>query len=163
MAIRQQTDGLAEIAELLNIMKRNLRGLPLFTGRVPASFSFYLDSDKPDYEKLSITVLGATTRTVTKSIKRRKRTERWRGDEMKIRMEEDILSGTGAEIMDHLRARVFDPTEFPDTESYIWFLRNNVVRTTGLDFPLPEGDVEQQARMMFTQLAKVGALTILED
>ena len=39
---------------------------------------------------------------------------------MKIRMEEDILSGTGAEIMDHLRARVFDPTEFPDTESYIW-------------------------------------------
>ena len=41
--------------------------------------------------------------------------------------------------------------------------RNNVVRTTGLDFPLPEGDVEQQARMMFSQLAKVGALTILED
>lgn len=27
--------------------------------------------------------------------KRRKRTERWRGDEMKIRIEEDILSGTG--------------------------------------------------------------------
>ena len=49
---------------------------------------------------------------------------------MKIRIEEDILSGTGAEIMDQLRARVFDPTEFPDTESYIWFLRNNVVRTT---------------------------------
>ena len=40
---------------------------------------------------------------------------------MKIRIEEDILSGTGAEIMDQLRARVFDPTEFPDTESYIWF------------------------------------------
>ena len=68
---------------------------------------------------------------------------------MKIRIEEDILSGTGAEIMDQLRARVFDPRSSPDTESYIWFLRNNVVRTTGLDFPLPEGDVEQQARMMF--------------
>ena len=81
---------------------------------------------------------------------------------MKIRMEEDILSGTGAEIMDHLRA-VYLTHGVPDTESYIWFLRNNVVRTTGLDFPLPEGDVEQQARMMFTQLAKVGALTILED
>ena len=48
MAIRQQTEGLAEIAESLNIMKRNLRGLLLFTGRVPASFSFYMDSDKPD-------------------------------------------------------------------------------------------------------------------
>ena len=82
---------------------------------------------------------------------------------MKIRIEEDILSGTGVEIMDQLRARVFDPTEFPDTESYIWFLQSNVIRTTGLDFPLPDGDVEQQARMMFAQLAKVGALTILED
>ena len=30
---------------------------------------------------------------------------------MKIRIEEDILSGTGVEIMDQLRARVFDPTE----------------------------------------------------
>ena len=82
---------------------------------------------------------------------------------MKIRMEEDILSGTGAEIMDQLRACVFAPTTYPYTESYIWFLRNNVMRTTGLDFPLPDGDVEQQARMMFAQLAKVGALTILEN
>ena len=41
--------------------------------------------------------------------------------------------------MDQLRGRVFDPTEFPDTESYIWFLQSNVIRATGLDFPLPEG------------------------
>lgn len=82
---------------------------------------------------------------------------------MKIRIEEDILSGTGAEIMDQLRARVFDPTEFPDTESYIWFLQKQCGAYHRPDFPLPEGDVEQQARMMFSQLAKVGALTILED
>ena len=44
---------------------------------------------------------------------------------MKIRIEKDTLSGTAAEIMDQLRGRVFDPTEFPDTESYIWFLQNN--------------------------------------
>ena len=80
MAIRQQTDGLAEIVESLNIMKRNLRGLLLFTGRVPASFSFYMDSDKPDYEKLSITVRGGTIKTVTKPIKRRKNPEEWRGE-----------------------------------------------------------------------------------
>lgn len=60
---------------------------------------------------------------------------------MKIQIENDILSGTAAEIMDQLRGRAFDPTEFPDTESYIWFLQNNVIRTTGLEFPLPEGDV----------------------
>lgn len=45
---------------------------------------------------------------------------------MKIRIEEDVLEGTGTEIMDQLRGRVFDPTEFPDTESYIWFLQSNV-------------------------------------
>lgn len=76
---------------------------------------------------------------------------------MKIQIENDILSGTVAEIMDQLRGRTFDPTEFPDTESYIWFLQNNVIRTTGLEFPLPEGDVEQQARFILN-----GALTILE-
>ncbi len=81
---------------------------------------------------------------------------------MKIQIEEDVFSGTGAEIMDQLRRRVFDPAEFPDTESYIWFLQSNVTRAAGLDFPLPKGDVEQQARMVFAQLSKVGALTILE-
>lgn len=40
-------------------MKRNLRGLFLFIGRVLVSFSFYLGSDKPCYEKLFITLLGA--------------------------------------------------------------------------------------------------------
>lgn len=81
MAIRQQTDGLAEIAESLNIMKRNLRGLLLFTGRVPASFSFYMDSDKHGYEKLSIIGPGASTRTAMKSIEtRRKNIVRRRGD-----------------------------------------------------------------------------------
>ena len=66
---------------------------------------------------------------------------KWRDDEMKIQIENDILSGTAAEIIDQLRGRVFDPTEFPDIESYIWFLQNNVIRTTGLEFPLPEGGV----------------------
>ena len=82
---------------------------------------------------------------------------------MKIQMEEDILSGTGMEIMDQLRARVFDPTEFPDTESYIWFLQSNVIRTTGMECPLPEGDTEAQARAMFRHLDKIGGLTLLED
>ena len=80
MAIRQQTDGLAEIVESLNIMKRNLRGLLLFTGRVPASFSFYMDSDKPDYEKLSIIGRGVSIRTAMQSTKRRKNPEQWRGE-----------------------------------------------------------------------------------
>ena len=81
---------------------------------------------------------------------------------MKIQIEDTTYAGTGTEIMDQLRDRSFDPTEFPDTDTYIWFLQNNVIRTTGLEFPLPEGDVEQQARFIFDRLSKIGALTILE-
>jgi hypothetical protein len=82
---------------------------------------------------------------------------------MKIRIDETIYEGTGTEIMEQLRRQTFDPDEFPDTESYIWFLQGNVIRATGLDFPLPEGDTERQAKIIFTQLAKVSALTILEE
>ena len=82
---------------------------------------------------------------------------------MKIKIEEQEYEGTGIEIMDQLRGLVFDPLEFPDTESYIRFLQGNAMRTTGLDFPLPPGDPERQARDIFAQLAKVGALVLLEE
>lgn len=81
---------------------------------------------------------------------------------MKIRIEENTYEGTGTEIMDQLRLGTFAPTEFPDVESYIWFLQGNVIRATGLEFPLPDGDTERQAQIIFAQLAKVGALAILE-
>ena len=67
------------------------------------------------------------------------------------------------EIMGRLRDQTFDPTEFPDIESYIWFLQSNVIRTTGMECPLPEGDTEAQARAMFRHLDKIGGLTLLED
>ena len=47
---------------------------------------------------------------------------------MKIRIEDTAYEGTGTEIMDQLRKAAFDPTEFPDTESYIWQLRSNFIR-----------------------------------
>ena len=59
--------------------------------------------------------------------------------------------------------RAYQGSEYPDTESYIWQLRSNFIRTTGLDCPLPESDVEGQARAMFAHLAKAGALVILEE
>ncbi len=82
---------------------------------------------------------------------------------MKIQIEETIYEGSGTEIMDQLRCRMLDPTDCPDTDSYIQFLQNNIIRTTGLDFPLPQGDREGQARTIFGQLAKVGALALLEE
>lgn len=65
---------------------------------------------------------------------------------MKIQTDEDILSGSAVEIMEQFRMRTFDPGEFADTETYLWFLQHNFVRMTGMDYPLPAGSVEQQGK-----------------
>lgn len=82
---------------------------------------------------------------------------------MKIRIDERTYEGSGTEIMERLRQQTFDPTEYPDTESYIYQLRSNFMRTTDLDCDLPESGVEQQARAMIAHLSKAGALTIMEE
>ena len=82
---------------------------------------------------------------------------------MKIYIDERTYEGTGEEIMEQLRLQTFDPTEYPDTESYIFQLRSNFIRATDLECDLPESGVEEQARAMFAHLAKAGALEILED
>ena len=56
---------------------------------------------------------------------------------MKIQIEDTVYEGTAAGIMEQLRDLSFDPTESPDVETYIWFVQNNVIRTTGMDCPLP--------------------------
>ncbi|WP_325213484.1 hypothetical protein [Oscillibacter sp.] len=82
---------------------------------------------------------------------------------MKLRIEEKTYEGTGTEILEQLRLTSFDPTEFPDSESYLWQLRSNFMRATDLECPLPEGSLERQARAMFALLAKAGALEVLEN
>lgn len=82
---------------------------------------------------------------------------------MKIRIDERTYEGSGTEIMEQLRQQTFNPTEYSDTESYIYQLRSNFMRTTDLDCDLPESGVEQQARAMIAHLSKAGALTIMEE
>ena len=82
---------------------------------------------------------------------------------MKIQIEDTTYTGTGTEIMDCLRDRAFDPTEFPDTDTYIWFLQNNVIRTTGMECSLPDGSTERRARAMIKHLERIGALILLEE
>ena len=53
---------------------------------------------------------------------------------LKVQIEQTTYEGTAAEIMDRLRKETFDPTEFPDTESFLWFLRSNAIRMTGIDW-----------------------------
>ena len=81
---------------------------------------------------------------------------------MKIQIEDTTYTGTGTEIMDQLRDRSFDPTEFPDTDTYIWFLQINVIRTTEMDCPLPDGSTERRAQAMLKHLERIGALVLLE-
>lgn len=82
---------------------------------------------------------------------------------MKIRIDERTYEGTGEEILDQLRLASFDPTEFPDAESYLWQLRSNFIRATDLDCTLPDSGLEQQARAMFALLEKAGAMEVLDD
>lgn len=81
---------------------------------------------------------------------------------MKIQIEDTTYTGTGTEIMDQLRDRSFDPTEFPDTDTYIWFLQSNVIRTTEMDCPLPDSSTERRAQAMLKHLERIGALVLLE-
>ena len=82
---------------------------------------------------------------------------------MKVLIDGVIHEGSGTEIMEQLRNLTFDPDEYPDTESYIWQLRSNFMRSTGMDCVLPESGTERMALAMIAQLAKVGALEVLED
>lgn len=82
---------------------------------------------------------------------------------MKIQIDSVIYEGTAVEILDSLRDQIFDPTEFPDTETYLWFLRNNVIRSTGNEYALPEGDLEAQANAMLHYLEDIGGLLLVEE
>ena len=77
---------------------------------------------------------------------------------MKIKIDERPYEGTAVEILDQLRLASFDPTEFPDAESYLRQLRSNFIRATDLDCTLPGSGLERQARAMFALLEKAGAM-----
>jgi len=82
---------------------------------------------------------------------------------MKIKIDERTYKGSGVEILNQLRLASFDPTEFPDAESYLWQLRSNFMRATDLDCTLPGSGLERQARAMFALLAKAGAMEVLDN
>ena len=81
---------------------------------------------------------------------------------MKIQIEDTVYEGTAAGIMEQLRHLSFDPTEFPDVGTYRWFVQYHVMRTGGLDCPLPDGDTETQAAALLRHLDRFGALKLLE-
>lgn len=82
---------------------------------------------------------------------------------MKVRIDGTEHEGTAVEILDHLRMTAFDPTEYPDAGSYLRQLRENFIRATDLECVLPPSGLERQARAMFAQLARAGAMEVIDD
>ncbi len=80
---------------------------------------------------------------------------------MKIIFEDEVLKGTPSEIIDQIRRNSFDADDFPDTPSFLRFMRNSFVRMTDIPFDLPEGDLDTRSRAMLEQLAEIDALEIV--
>lgn len=77
---------------------------------------------------------------------------------MKVIIDEELYEGTAVEILDKLKERKFDLDDCPDTESYICFLQNNVIRMTDRACDLPDGSTERRAAVMIDRLESIGAL-----
>ena len=145
-------------------MKRNLRGLLLFTRKVLAYFSFRRDNDKRDYEKLFIIALGDMTRTAMQAATKTEHLSRnRRGDRMRICIEESTYDGTPIEILAQLRALHFDAGTFDGTEGYIRYMQNTIRRMTEQPCELPEGSTEERAAALIRALSEIGALELLEE
>jgi hypothetical protein len=145
-------------------MKRNLRGLLLFTRKVLAYFSFRRDNDKRDYEKLFITALGDMTRTAMQAATKTEHLNRnRRGDRMRICIEESTYEGTPIEILTQLRALHFDAGTFDGTEGYIRYMQNTIRRMTEQPCELPESSTGERAAALIRVLSEIGALELLEE
>ena len=145
-------------------MKRNLRGLLLFTRKVLAYFSFRRDNDKRDYEKLFIIAPGDMTRTAMQAATKTEHLNRnRRGDRMKICIEESTYEGTPIEILAQLRALHFDAGTFDGTEGYIRYMQNTIRRMTEQPCELPESSTEERAAALIHVLQEIGALELLEE
>ena len=145
-------------------MKRNLRGLLLFTRKVLAYFSFRRDNDKRGYEKLFIIALGDTTRTAMQAVTKTEHLNRnRRGDRMRICIEESTYEGTPIEILTQLRAMHFDAGTFDGTEGYIRYMQNTIRRMTEQPCELPESSTGERAAALIRVLSEIGALELLEE
>ncbi len=82
---------------------------------------------------------------------------------MHIQVDNNHFYGTAVEILGQMRGMQFDPTEYPDDETYLWQLQANYIRFVGQECPIPKGDLETQAVAMFRRLEGIGALRFVED
>lgn len=81
---------------------------------------------------------------------------------MRIRIEEEIYTGTPREIMKQIWENSFDKAQFPDLEGYIRHLCEAFTRMT--DVPCKKKpDIEAQAKELLMALADIDALEVLSN
>lgn len=81
---------------------------------------------------------------------------------MKIIFEDEVFEGSPSEIIDQFRRDTFDVDDFPDSASFLRYMRNNFVRMTDMPFDLPDGDLDTRAKAMLEKLSEIDALEIIE-
>ena len=82
---------------------------------------------------------------------------------MKVRIKEAEYEGTCTEIVDQLRFQNDENNEYPDTESYLFQMKLNLVRETGKACVLPKGAAESRARAILLRFESVGWLEVVRD
>ncbi len=82
---------------------------------------------------------------------------------MHIQLGEHDFQGTGKEILEQMRELQFDPNEFPDNETYLWQLQANYIKIAQKPCPIPDGNIEVQARAMFRHLEEFGTLIFKKE
>lgn len=81
---------------------------------------------------------------------------------MRIRIEEEIYTGTPREIMKQIWENSFDKAQFPDLEGYIRHLCEAFTRMT--DVPCKKvPNIEAQAKELLMALADIDALEVLSN
>ena len=82
---------------------------------------------------------------------------------MKVRIDGVEYEGTCTEIVDSLRFQDDETNEYPDTESYLFQMKLNLVRETGKACVLPKGAAESRARAILLRFESVGWLEVVRD
>lgn len=80
---------------------------------------------------------------------------------MKIIFEDHIFEGSPAEIIDQLRREAFDADSFPDSASFLIYMKATFERMTDMPCELPKGSLDERAKAMLQRLTDIDALEII--
>jgi hypothetical protein len=82
---------------------------------------------------------------------------------MKIRIEEEVYSGSPSFIMDQLLEQNFGKDDYGTMEEFLEESAETYSRLTDMPCELPGGTLDEKAKVLIYALAEIDALEVLED